>query len=344
MSISVQKSNQLKVVAILMMLCLHLFNRNYKGLFEPFLFVGKQPLVFYWSLFCDACMPIFAFVSGYGLYYKFQNDKAAFANGNFARLKRLYVNYWIIILIFPVTLGLILKFPDYPGSITKVIYNIIAFDNSYNGAWWFFTTYVIFVFTSNFWFILLQRLDPYLYIFILFIVYIVYFYLRLNRFWEERTSFEVLNIFLKDLILFFYTLSQFMLGAFALKYNWNKIVSQWFKNIRYKNITILILISGLIVLHATIPNFIISPFIALCFIFLFCQIELGLYISKGLDFLIPHSTNIWLIHMFFYSIFFPSFIYSFRYPSIIFFMLLMICVLCSYVINFINLQIQKLIK
>lgn len=70
--ISIQKSSQLKAVAILMMLCLHLFNRPYNGLFEPLLFIGTQPLSYYISLFCDACVPIFCFVSGYGFYYKFQ--------------------------------------------------------------------------------------------------------------------------------------------------------------------------------------------------------------------------------------------------------------------------------
>jgi surface polysaccharide O-acyltransferase-like enzyme len=68
MEISIQKTNQLKSVAILMMLCLHLFNQDYHGLFQPLLFVGSQPLSYYVSLFCDACVPIFAFVSGYGLF------------------------------------------------------------------------------------------------------------------------------------------------------------------------------------------------------------------------------------------------------------------------------------
>ena len=54
MPITLQKSNQLKSIAILMMLFLHLFNRDYTGLFQPLLFVGNQPLSYYISLFCDA--------------------------------------------------------------------------------------------------------------------------------------------------------------------------------------------------------------------------------------------------------------------------------------------------
>ena len=79
MQISIQKSNQLKSIAILMMLCLHLFNTDYKGLFQPLIFIGDQPLSYYISLFSDACVPIFAFVSGYGLYYSYVNKKDLYA-------------------------------------------------------------------------------------------------------------------------------------------------------------------------------------------------------------------------------------------------------------------------
>ena len=75
MQITIHKSNQLKAIAILMMLCLHLFNRDYNGLFTPLFFVGKQPLTYHISLFSDACLPIFAFISGFRLYYKYKQDK-----------------------------------------------------------------------------------------------------------------------------------------------------------------------------------------------------------------------------------------------------------------------------
>lgn len=65
MPITLHKSNQLKSIAILMMLCLHLFNQDYKGLFKPLVFIGQQPLSYYISLFCDGCVPVF--ISGNGL-------------------------------------------------------------------------------------------------------------------------------------------------------------------------------------------------------------------------------------------------------------------------------------
>lgn len=341
MEITIRQSNQLKSIAILMMLCLHLFNRDYKGLFQPILFIGKQPLTYYISLFCDACVPIFAFISGYGLYYKYQQNKLGFGKENLVRLKKLYINYWIIILIFPVILGLILNQSDYPGTIVRLLSNITGLDPSYNGAWWFFTIYVLFVLTSEFWFSILNKSNPIVLLTLFFLLYLVGFYLRIYK--AHLFSNPFLDWFQRYMALYLCTLFQFMLGAFALKYNWNSCISKNFRNMNYKNLVIFILILSLIVLHGIIPNFIIAPFTGLLFIFLFCQLDLSGKVQKLIDFLTPHSTNIWLIHMFFYLIFFPNFIYSFRYPAIIFFILVLICVCCSFMINLINKKLQKIL-
>src|SRR5690606_14574283 len=116
MIITVQKSNQLKAIAIMMMLLLHLFNREHAGLFVPLVFVGEQPLSYYISLFCDACVPIFAFVSGYGLYYKYTQNAKSYGKHNTGRLRNLYLTYWIILLLFAVILGFLLGSGTHPGS------------------------------------------------------------------------------------------------------------------------------------------------------------------------------------------------------------------------------------
>ena len=161
----------------------------------------------------------------------------------------------------------------------------------------------------------------------------------------ERNLFPngFLDWFQRYTALFLCTLFQFMLGAFALKYKWNSFIYKYFLNLKYKNSVIFILFISLIVLHAMIPNFIIAPFTGISFILLYCQLDLSGKAKKIIDFFTPHSTNIWLIHMFFYLIFFPNFIYSFRYPVLIFFILVVICVCCSFVINLINKKLQNII-
>lgn len=335
--ISVQKSNQLKSIAILMMLCLHLFNRDYVGLFQPLLFIGKQPLSYYISLFSDACVPIFAFVSGYGLYYKYVQNKNTYKKDNIQRLKKLYINYWIVLVFFAIALGLIVGKEGYPGSFSKLILNISGLDPSYNGAWWFFTTYVFFVLTSKFWFGLLDTINPYLYLLALFLVYLMAFYFRIYK--TDIFDYIVLNWLHKQSALYFCTLFQFMLGVFALKFNWHHKVSTVFNHLKQGSLAAIIVIILAIVFHGIVPNFVIAPFTALVFMFMFLQIKLSVFLNRSLDYFKPHSTNIWLIHMFFYMIYFSDFIYSFQYVPLIFFVLLGMCLLSSSVVNFINQKI-----
>ncbi|MFN3021594.1 acyltransferase family protein [Chryseobacterium sp. TY3] len=339
MPITPQQSNQLKSLAILMMLCLHLFNREEHALFQPWIYLGVKPLSYYISLFSDACVPIFAFVSGYGLYFKFKTKSANYYADNKLRIKKLYINYWIILILFAVILGWIIGKDGYPGSFQKFILNASGLDPSYNGAWWFFTTYVLFVLTSSFWFRLLTRYNPFLYIGVLLLIYMMAFYIRVYL--PGLSGIPLVNYFQNQMALYFCTLFQFMLGAFALEFRWHEKITQKLKGIQYPNALGLLGIIGLIVLHGLVPNFVIAPFTGLAFIFTFLQLKLPVRGLKVLDFFTPHATNIWLIHMFFYMIYFSEFIYSFQYPIVIYLVLVVLCLGSSYIVNFINQKINK---
>jgi len=324
-----------------MMLCLHLFNRDYHGLFTPLIFIGKQPLSYYISLFCDACVPIFAFVSGYGLYYKFKQNKASYIKSKKIKLLKLYINYWIVLIIFALILGFFLMPERYPGSWSEFLLNFSGIDTSYNGAWWFFTTYIFFALTSKFWFQLLDYLPLFLYLSGLFIIYVIAFYFRIYK--TNIFENEMLIWLHRQLALYFCTLFQFMLGAFALRYKWNTKFTGLFKAIKYKNVLIVAFMLVLVIFHAIIPNFIIAPFTAIGFIFLFMQLNLNKLFNAFLDYMSIHSTNMWLIHMFFYMVFFGTFVYSLKYPIFIFAVLVTMCLISSYLVNFINNKIVKAI-
>ncbi|UQB67450.1 acyltransferase family protein [Epilithonimonas zeae] len=338
MSISIQKSNQLKSIAILMMLFLHLFNQDYLNVFKPIIFIGMKPLSYYLSLFCDACVPIFSFVSGYGLYYTYQKNKIIYRYNNLKKLKKLYINYWIILLLFAVIIGSLLKLEGYPGTINKLILNLSAIDPTYNGAWWFLTIYILFVLSSAFWFSLLEKTNPYFLFLFFLILYLIAFYFRIYK----------TNIFENNLLeyihryaaLYFCTLFQFMLGSFACKFEWNNKVDFILEKIKYKNIISITCIGLLIFFHSIFPNFIIAPFTGVGFIFLFLQINISKVGNKILDYFTPHTTNIWLIHLFFSMIYFSKLIYSFQYVPAIFLVLIILSLFSSYIVNYINRKIS----
>lgn len=331
MSVPLKKTNQLKSIAILMMLCLHLFNRDYNGLFTPLIFIGEQPLSYYISLFSDACVPIFAFVSGYGLYYSYTNSPHSYSEKNKTRTKNLYLRYWIILFIFAVVLGKVMNVEGYPGSWEKLFLNITGLNPSYNGAWWFFTTYILFVFTSRFWFKILDKINPYIFMVFLFAIYVTAFYFRVYN--NNIFDGELVNWLHYQSAMYFCTLFQFMLGAFSIKYRWNDYISKMFNNIKARSIIVILGITSLVFLHGLIPNFIIAPFTAICFIFLFLQLRLPKIADDILDFFTPHATNLWLIHMFIYITYFSDLIYAPQYPILIFSWLVFLCVIASYVVN-----------
>lgn len=331
MEMSIRQSKIIKSIAVLMMLFLHLFNRNYAGLFTPHLLIGKQSLSYYISLFSDACVPIFLFVSGYGLYLNYQKDKHAMVKSNGLRIFKLYINYWLVILIFAVLLGFLLDKEGYPGTITKFALNFSGLEGSYNGAWWFFLSYILLNLLAPLLFKVLEFSKIGLLLTFVLLFYFVSFYFRIYN--NDLFINPYLAWVFRQFYLFGTSLLPFIVGAVALQQKWHSQFCTYFGAIRNKSIIAILGIIILIVIHGFIPNFVIAPFLAIPFIFLWNQVALGKYLESLLLWLSDHATNLWLVHMFFYMIYFESFIYAAKYPLLIFLNLLFCSVLASYFIN-----------
>lgn len=304
MEISLQKANQLKALAILMMLFLHLFNRPYQGLFEPLFFLGNMPISYYISLFCDSCVPIFCFVSGYGLYFTYLKNPTSYNFSNFLRIKKLFINYWIILILFAVFLGYVLNKPGYPGSFTTFVLNFSSLKITYNGAWWFLFIYLLLIASSVFFFKIMRKIPSYFIILICLFFYFPAFYFRVYK--PISFDYSILNWFQMQLSLYGTSLFPFIVGAVSLKEKWNTKITQLFNNLRYKNFVAVFSIFILIVIHGLVPNLVMAPFLAIPFIFLFVQTNLLTSVNNFLDFMSAHATNLWLIHMFFYLAFLNS--------------------------------------
>lgn len=331
MEITIIQSKIIKTIAILMMLCLHLFNRTYEGLFTPLLFIGKQPLSYYISLFSDACVPIFLFISGYGLYFNYQKNKGIMEKSNGMRLFKLYINYWVVVLLFAVLLGFVMGKEGYPGNFGKFVLNFFGLDNSYNGAWWFFFTYVLLTLTAPLLFKILESFPVWPIMIGVLIIYFVSFYFRIYN--SNLFTNPYIAWVFKQFYLFGTSLFPFIVGAITLQKKIHSQFSIYFGELKNKSTKAIFCIIILIVIHGFIPNFVIAPFLAIPFIFLWNQITISKQLERFLLWLSGHATNIWLVHMFFYMIYFESLIYAPEYPLLIFLGLVFWSVLASYLIN-----------
>lgn len=332
--------NNTKGVAILMMLLLHLFCRKeYDGLYEPLIYIGNEPLIYYLALFGDACVPIYCFASGYGLYFSYTQKSYAFLNSNRSRLSKLILNYWIILILF-VGLGSLIRPDIYPESFIEFIKNMFLLSNSYNGAWWFLQTYVLLVLLSPYLLKIVYKNNSYLILFLSLGVYFVSYIFRIKQVIELGDN-QLLIFLFNTIVLFGTSLFPFIVGALFLKENVYSGFSGLMSKTKFKNLTCSIGILLLIVFHGFIESMFVAPFTAIAFICFFNTMNKCHLIKRSFNYFGNHSTNVWLVHMFFYMTIFPTLTFAPKYPILIFLWLIILCLCSSFLINLVFKPISK---
>ncbi|WP_208414392.1 acyltransferase family protein [Paenibacillus castaneae] len=333
--------NVLKGIAILFMVILHLFcTKEVNGLYETFPTIDGVPFVYYLALFGDACVPIYCFASGYGLFLIYNSGKLSIKN-NFNRIFRLLINFWIVLILF-VLIGYIAgKGALYPGSTVKFIKNFFILSSSYNGAWWFLQTYVILVLLSP---SLMKIVSKYHSIFLIICTGLIYLLSYVERIKNivDLSDFPLLNSFMHAIVLVGTSLLPFIVGSLFAKERIYSKIYNLVNKLRFKNIICIFGILCLVLLHSFYQSMIIAPITAILFICFFSLLNKSVQIQMLLKYLSAHSTNIWLTHMFFYMNFFPSLVFYPRYPLLIFVWLIILCLISSYIINLINNPIIQL--
>lgn len=311
----------LQGLSVIAMVCLHLFSKNYVGLYEPVLFIGNTPVCFCFSQLSDFCVFGFAFCSGYG-------HMKLFGQNNYfkKRLKSLgilLINFWLILFastIVSIISGLV---EFLPGSVSEYLGTMFLFDMHYNGAWWYLWAYILLVLISPLVLKAVNKLPPVLILSISFLIYCAAFYVRFYLSTE--------NYFLVRFGPFGMTFFEYIFGAVMAKI-------LFFTNIRKLRIKIpfivrcifsCLLILGLFFARTfIIPNVFFAPLSGFIIITMFALWKKPKWVENTFMFLGKHSTNIWLTHMFFVS---SLWIYFAKYPLAIFLLLVSITIAISFV-------------
>jgi hypothetical protein len=323
-----QGSTILKGIAICLMLFLHLFNQKENvDLCTIFLYINGAPLVSLLSKFAGICVPMYLFLSGYGLYISFKEKKAKKSG---LRILSLWLNYIIILLLFT-GLGAVIAPEKYPGSLSEFILNVITWSCSYNPTWWFLFSYFILVLLNVQFFKLLNKFNSWLIFLVLSAIYFVTFLIIYYHFRYQNIH----DIIYKP-ILVLNCLFSFGVGALFAKENIFAKFKQHFSI--YLSIMIIIL---LIAIRIILPVTIFNPLFACAFITCCVVTKRTKQVDKILLLLGKYSTNMWLIHCFFCYYLFKDFIYSFKYPVLIFFVLLTFSLASSFIIDLIYKPLNK---
>ena len=109
---------------------------------------------------------------------------------------------------------------------------------------------------------------------------------------------------------------------------------------KHSNLVGLFIILISVIVHIIVKSMIIAPFTAMIFIIGYILLDIKGFKKKILLFFANHSTNIWLEHMQFYIILFKNTVFCTNTVLGCFIILLVLCLISSYFIDFINNQIN----
>ncbi|MGL5989255.1 acyltransferase family protein [Cetobacterium sp.] len=335
MELSKSKINETKGIAIIFMLLLHLFcTKNYVGLFLPTIYLGQYPLIYYIALFGDCCVAIYCFSSGYGLMYNYQNNSGEYSRKNYSRIFRLYIKYWIITIIFVFIAGYWFQKTGYPGNYKKILLSISGISPGYNGAWWFFTTYILLVLFSGKINKIIQNKNTKLVLIVSFVLYVLGYVQRIKVLIVLNNIY--FDYFLRQLSLLLTSGLPFIMGAVFQKEKIYSYLSEKTNKIKYKNLALYSILLALGIFHGFVETLFVGAFIGIIFIPIFNLLDKKEFVSKFLDYMGTHSTNLWLIHMFFYMIYLKEIVYYPKYPLFIFVWLIVLLLPFSHFINYLE--------
>ena len=92
-------------LAIVGMVMLHLFCRLDHLPYDCLVYVGNVPLIYYFGLFGDLCVPVYCFCSGYAQCVLFDRD-SNYGENRYKRVGKFLIHFWIVLILFSIV-GLI---------------------------------------------------------------------------------------------------------------------------------------------------------------------------------------------------------------------------------------------
>lgn len=343
------ESLQLKGIAILMMLWLHLFGTDRAILENSENFIhlwNGAPIAYAMRKLGRMCVVLYTFLGGYGLakvYQRSGNCTRGFGiyggMNNGKRVWKLFTNYWIVLLMF-MAVAVAIKPDRYPGDISEITGNITALNCTYNDSLWFLLPYATLTLLAS----PIIKFANSLHGTRLWITLAIAFTVKCAVYNIARPTGGLGSLILKNIIeasgLFFMFLVGILFARDSFLERTVTSIKQWFSrsfaarslHISTSAMCTVILAAlffGRIVLGAST---LIDPIYILLIVLTFLCIEPPKWLSRSLAYLGSHSTNIWFTHRYI-LVLSGTLITLFRYPIAIISILVLCCLTCSYVIN-----------
>lgn len=324
-SLSVNDTNVLKGVALLLLLVHHLFYVQ-DGYYDDILIARGHYFVQEIGIASKLCVAVFVFLSGYGLAAKADKTGGIRSLKEFylQRYAKLLMNYWFIWFVF-VPIGVFVFGRDlnevYGDHTTvKFILDLFGLLNcfgmyGYNPTWWFYSCII-----------LLYAIFPFIY----------------------RMRQNMLLVILCGMAISFLPISliigpiKFYILAFVIGvYSPNGLIISCLPPPHtrgYHAIALWGILTFLLISERPFNSYPLLVDVAIvCSLFVtYLLLPIPSCIEKVLSFIGRHSMNIFLFHTFIYYYWFKDFIYHTRNPFLIFMTLLLVCLVISMGIEYLK--------
>ena len=339
-------SRELKGAAILLMIWLHLFSSEAViQQYTPLLyFWNGDPLPYVLRKVCSMCVPIYAFIGGYGLA---KTNLPHLSGGRHKRLNAiraltLYANFWIVfVLFFP--LGAALNPDVFLAPAQEIVCNFLALSVTMNGAWWFLLPYAVLTLLSGYITKWMYGLAPGKEAAAL----AAAFALNVLAYVGEKTTVSDIrlvqllyeNVARVGLIAF-----MFMAGISFAKHGWADKIYGTLRKQRRPDTILALTAAALIIIKMCIgATSLINPWFVFVLVPCYAMAARGPRVRGFFAFFGRHNTNMWLTHFFFIHYIFSGTAYALRYPVLIFAAVVAATLASSYVVDLLNKPVRRAI-
>lgn len=318
-NLSLADTNALKGIALLFLLCHHLFYIQ-DGSYHDILLFGRYPLVQQFGIACKVCVAIFVFLSGYGLATKYSRTPLNIRSFYATRFTKLMMGYWFVWLLF-VPVG-ILFFDRTPEAVYHdhivwrfivdffgLVYNFGFY--GFNPTWWFMSC-----------------------ILLLYLMFPVLFK-GCRKYWllllVASVAITWLPLYVFNPIKYY--LFAFLLGIISVQKDvFNRLFShtnsKFVRNLLGGKLLIISVV--FFVIRNKIPySLFFDSLLTVCLIMTYLKWRRDGVVQRALVFLGKHSMNIFLFHTFIFLYYFHDAIYNTGNPFMIFLTLLLSCLVIS---------------
>lgn len=335
------ESMQIKGVVIILMLIHHLF-----GLNETQQFVDSS----FWKAlggFGKICVSVYAFLSGYGLFLSLQKDKRII---QINRILKLLFRYWICLTFIIVIEALSGDIVFSSGEIVKIILNYFCIFFSHDVNAWFILPYFCFVLLLPIAHLIIDKISNKIFrvfVEILCIILPLSASVLSNMLLGEINY--IYNTFVYSVLLI---LPFFSIGTLFAKYSIFDRIGLSARKVSLNLVfgallLVLVFFARKYFSFSVYGNNVFDILLAPLFVFALTMIFNSIKIKwvNSLFFLFgTMSTNIWLFHYIFCQSSLQNIVFCTNFEILSFIITVLLCVIASYIIDFIYTNSFKRIK